>query len=295
MSAAVVRETAEALPAISGFMFDVDGTLLLSDRSLGGYELLPGAVETLRTLKERGVPFVLLTNGSAYPPAQQAERLRKLGLAVDDEQMLTPSSITADHMHRNGIKRVLVLGTPGVGHALEAAGITTVHTGQAGAQEVDAVYVGWHPDCCMKDIEAACHAIWAGARHYIASDVPFFATKQGRTIGYSYTISGAIRRLTKVPTILTGKPSLHALRFVARKLGMPMRAVGVVGDDPIVEIIMARRGGATALGVTTGMTKREDWSNQPRLRKPHRILDDLREVLAFPVTPHSAKRTDLRR
>ena len=103
MSAAVVREKAATLPAISGFMFDVDGTLLLSDRSLGGYELLPGAVETLRTLKERGVPFVLLTNGSAYPPAQQAERLRKLGLAVDDEQMLTPSSITADHMHRNGI------------------------------------------------------------------------------------------------------------------------------------------------------------------------------------------------
>jgi 4-nitrophenyl phosphatase len=295
MSAAVVREKAATLPAISGFMFDVDGTLLLSDRSLGGYELLPGAVETLRALKERGVPFVLLTNGSAYPPAQQAERLRKLGLAVDDDQMLTPSSITADHMSRHGIRRVLVLGTPGVGHALEAAGISTVHTGQAGAQEVDAVYVGWHPECCMKDIEAACHAIWAGAKHYIASDVPFFATKQGRTIGYSYTISGAIRRLTKVPALLTGKPSLHALRFVARKLGMPMRAVGVVGDDPIVEIIMARRGGATALAVTTGMTKREDWGKQPRMRRPHRVLGDLRDVLAIPVTTRAGKRVGLRR
>jgi 4-nitrophenyl phosphatase len=294
MSAAVVREKAETLPAISGFMFDVDGTLLLSDRSLGGYELLPGAVETLRALKERAVPFVLLTNGSAYPPAQQAERLRKLGLPVDDDQMLTPSSITADHMSRCGIRRVLVLGTSGVGHALEAAGIVTLHPGQAGAQEVDAVYVGWHPECCMKDIEAACHAIWAGARHYIASDVPFFATKQGRTIGYSYTISGAIRRLTKVPALLTGKPSLHALRFVARTLGMPMRSVGVVGDDPIVEIIMARRGGATALAVTTGMTKRDDWRKQPRMRRPHRVLGDLRDVLAIPVAPNPGKRAGLR-
>ena len=42
-----------AIPRISGFMFDVDGTLLLSDRSLGGYELLPGAVETLCELSER--------------------------------------------------------------------------------------------------------------------------------------------------------------------------------------------------------------------------------------------------
>ena len=79
-------------PRLSGFMFDVDGTLLLGDRSLGGYDLLPGAAETLSELSGRGVPYVLLTNGSAYPPAEQAEKLRKLGLPVSDEQMITPSS-----------------------------------------------------------------------------------------------------------------------------------------------------------------------------------------------------------
>lgn len=282
MMSAVARESREpARPAIAGFMFDVDGTLLLSDRSLGGYELLPGAVETLSALKERGVPFVLLTNGSAFPPAEQAAKLRKLGLPVENDQMLTPSSITADHMVRRGIKRALILGTPGVGHSLAEAGIEITHTGETRASEVDAVYVGWHPDCCMKDIEAACHAVWAGAKLYVASDVPFFATKHGRTIGYSFTISGAIRRLTKARAILTGKPSLHALRFVAKRLGLPVRSVGVVGDDPIVEMIMARRGGATALAVTTGMTKREDWLNQPESRRPHRILGELREVLAY--------------
>ncbi len=282
MTSAVARASPqEALPAIEGFMFDVDGTLLLSDRSLGGYELLPGAVETLSRLKERQVPFVLLTNGSAYPPAEQAEKLRALGLPVEDDQMLTPSSITADHMVRRGIARALILGTPGVGHSLVEAGIETTHPGEPRASAVDAVYVGWHPDCCMKDIETACHAVWGGAKLYVASDVPFFATKHGRTIGYSFTISGAIRRLTKARAILTGKPSLHALRFVARKLGLPMRSVGVVGDDPIVEIVMARRGGATALAVTTGMTKREEWLGQPESRRPHRILADLTEVLAY--------------
>ena len=37
------RARTRAFPKLAGFMFDVDGTLLLSDRSLGGYELLPGA------------------------------------------------------------------------------------------------------------------------------------------------------------------------------------------------------------------------------------------------------------
>lgn len=291
MTSAVAREPlGEAAGAVRGFMFDVDGTLLLSDRSLGGYELLPGAVETLTALEERGVPFVLLTNGSAYPPPEQAAKLRKLGLPVKDDQMLTPSSITADHMVRRSIKRVLVLGTPGVGFSLAEAGIETTRTGEPGASEVDAVYVGWHPEGTMKDIETACHAVWAGAKLYVASDVPFFMTKHGRSIGYSFTITGAIRRLTRARAILTGKPSMHALRFVARKLGVPMTAVGVVGDDPIVEIIMARRGGATALAVTTGMTKREDWLSQPELRRPHRILEDLRDVLEYVGAPAGAMR-----
>jgi 4-nitrophenyl phosphatase len=260
-------------------MFDVDGTLLLSDRSLGGYELLPGAAETLTALRKAGFPFVLLTNGSAYPPAEQAARLRTEGLPVEDSQMLTPSSIAADLMSKRGIRRALILGSRGVGHSLREAAIETTYYGDPRATEVDAVYVGWHPDCTMKDIEAACTAIWAGAKLYVASAVPFFATKQGRTIGYSYAIVAAIRKLTGAPMILTGKPSLNALRFVAQKLGVPVTAVGVVGDDPLVEIIMARRAGATAFGVTTGMTSRDEWSRQPLDRRPHRVLENLHGVL----------------
>src|SRR5579859_754184 len=255
-----------------GFMFDLDGTLLLSDRSLGGYEVLPGAGELLTELERRAVPFVVLTNGSAFPPAEQAAKLRALGLAVHDDRMLTPSSIAADLMIRHGVRRALVLGSAGVGHALRDAGVETVHTGEDGEREVQAVYVGWYPECTMKAIEAACHAIWAGAKLYVASDVPFFASKQGRTMGYSYAIVGAIRRVTRVPMILTGKPSMHALRFVAKKLGIPARAIGVVGDDPDVEIIMARRGGATALAVTTGTTTADHWTRQPGMRRPHRVL-----------------------
>jgi 4-nitrophenyl phosphatase len=281
VNTAILPEAAsEPLPPVSGYMFDVDGTLLLSDRSLGGYEVLPGAIEVLSTLKARETPFVLLTNGSAYPPAEQAAKLRKVGLPVDDHQMITPSSITADLMRRRRVARALVLGMRGVGQALLDAGIETRYTGDPDATEVDAVYVGWHPDCGMKDIEAAATAIWAGAKLYVASDVPFFATKAGRTVGYSYAIVGALRRLTKASHIITGKPSLHALRFVAKQLRLPVEKVGVVGDDPLVEVIMARRGGATAFGVTTGMSTFEDWMRQPLARRPHRILNDLRELIS---------------
>lgn len=284
-------DSAEVPPPIHGLVFDVDGTLLLSDRSLAGYEVLPGAIEALSTLTRCAVPFVLLTNGSAYPPAEQAARLRSIGLPVEDAQMITPSSVTADLMSRRGIRRALVLGTRGVGHALREAGIETVYTGEPRTGDVDAVYVGWHPDCGMKDIETACHAIWAGAKLYVASNVPFFATRQGRAMGYTYAIVGAIRRVTRAPVTLTGKPSPHALRFVARRLALPVRQIGVVGDDPMVEAVMARRGGATIFGVTTGVTTLEDWMRQPPARRPHRVLEDLRDVLSCVARQDGSKIT----
>ena len=273
----------EELRTPAGYMFDVDGTLVLGDRSGHGYEVLPGAGEVLETLKAKAIPFVLLTNGSAYPASVQTPRLRAVGLPVEDWQMLTPSSVTADYLARKGVKRALILGTPGVGHALQEAGIEILFTGQPGADEVDAVYVGWHPDCGMKDIETACQAIWGGAGLYIASSVPFFASHGGRAIGYSHAIYAAIRSLTNSRGIITGKPSQHALKYVARKLGVSVRDVGVVGDDPTLETAMARKAGAIGFGVTTGIYKQEDWLAQPPANRPHRLLTCVGDLLKLGV------------
>lgn len=264
---------------IRGYMFDLDGTLVLGDKGLQSYDVLPGAIETLNTLKQRGIPYVVLTNGSAHPPALHAAKLRGVGLPIEDAQMLTPSSVTADVFVQRGVRRALILGSPGVAHALQEAGIETVFPAQADGKNFEAVYVGWHPECTIKDIEAACNAIWGGAKLYVASDVPFFAARGGRTIGYSYAIVGAIRRLTKVPSIITGKPSQFALSVVARHLGVRKSEVGVVGDDPLVEMIMARRGGATGFGVCTGTTSRAQWAAQPLSRRPHHVLQGVGELL----------------
>ena len=174
---------------------------------------------------------------------------------------------------------MLVLGPPGVGLALREAGIETRTVQRAGGEEVDAVYVGWHPDCGMKDIEAGLQCDLGGRETLRGLGRAVLRLAAGRTIGYSYAITGAIRRVTKAPMILTGKPSRHALQFrraASRRAGS---RVGVVGDDPLVEMIMARRGGATAFGVTTGVTSAADWRRQPLSRRPHRVLSDLRDLL----------------
>ncbi len=85
---------------------------MLGDRTGKSYDVLPGAIEVLSRLRERGTPWLVLTNGSAHPPALQAAKLRSFGLPVDDNQMFTPSSVTAEVFRRGGIRRALVLGSP---------------------------------------------------------------------------------------------------------------------------------------------------------------------------------------
>lgn len=271
--------TDEAFPQPAGVMFDLDGTLILSDAMLGGYTLLPGAVELLGELEQRGFPFLALTNGSAYPAAQQAPRLRALGLPIADDRLFTPNSVAAHVFRTRGHRKVMVLGTDGVVAALAEEGIPTCLPGEEGA---DAVYVAWAPDCRMEHIHAACSAVLAGAGFYSASDVPFFASKSGRAFGYSCAISGAIARVTGREPEVTGKPSLHAMAFVADRLGVPVERVAVVGDDPKVETEMARSGGAIGIGVTTGTTSAAEWAATPAACRPHRVISgvaDMRPIL----------------
>ena len=66
---------------------------------------------------------------------------------------------------------------------------------------------------------------------------------------------------------------------MARRLGLRRADLGIVGDDPSVEIIMARRGGAKAFAVTTGVTAGAEWARQTGLRRPQRVLQRLGDLL----------------
>lgn len=262
-----------------GFMFDLDGTLILSDRRLGGYTVIPGAVELLEELERREVPFLALTNGSAYPAHVQGPKLRSVGLPIRDERLFTPNSVAGRVFRERGHESVLVLGTDGVVEALEGMGVVCCRPGDEAATRADAVYTAWHPACTMDDIHAAAGRVLEGAAFYTASDVPFFATKEGPSFGYSCAINGAVARVTGREPQVTGKPSLLAMEVVAHELGLAPHEIAVIGDDPKVETEMARAGGAIGVGVTSGTTDRATWAAQPEERRPDYVIGSVAELL----------------
>jgi 4-nitrophenyl phosphatase len=269
----------DRLRAARGFVFDLDGTLVLGDRNNQGLAPLPGAVELLRWVAGRGLPFAVFTNGTTKTPRQLAHALRSIGFVLPDDAVLTPASSAAAVFTRRGYGRVLVLGGDGVAEPLRAAGFEVVlPDGRPAA--VDAVLAGWYPEFTLPALEAACHAVWAGARLYSCSQSLFFATAGGRAIGTSRAISAMIGSLTGVRMQLVGKPSRAALSTAARRLKVPASSLVVVGDDPELEVPMAHRGRALAVAVSSGLGGPESYRHLPPERQPHLHLTGVDELLS---------------
>jgi len=283
MREAMIRER---LATVRGFVFDMDGTLVLGDRPgrgqpVHGLRPLPGAVEITRWAADRGLPFVVFTNGTMRSPAQYAQIMRDLGFPLPDEAMMTPASSAVRVFAGAGHQRIMLLGGEGIAAPLREAGLEVVPA--APGVRADAVLAGWFPEFTMPALEAACQAVWDGAELYSCSQTPFFAVAGGRALGTSRAISAMIRSLTGCRLQVVGKPSLDALRTAADRLGFPAAQLVVVGDDPHLEVPMALRGRALGIAVGTGLGGSVSYDGLPLSRRPHlqvRGVDELLEMLA---------------
>lgn len=265
---------------VRGFVFDMDGTLVLGDRRNHGLRPLPGALEITRWVAERGVPFVVFTNGTTRTPAHYAQVMREIGFGVPDDAMLTPASSAARTFTRRGYRRVMVLGGPGLTEPLRQAGVEVLPP-DAAAWPPDAVLAGWYPEFTMPALEAACHAVWGGAELFSCSETPFFAVDGGRALGTSRAISAMIKAVTGCRVRVVGKPSLSALRSAAERLGARTSQLAVVGDDPRLEVPMAHRGRALAIAVDTGLGGTDAYDDLPASRRPHLRVGGVDELLTI--------------
>lgn len=263
----------------AGFIFDMDGTIALGDAKSGGHRALPHAIAVLEALKSSGTPYVVFTNGTAKPPAAYAKSLRSAGFPVEDGQMLTPSSSAAAWLGQTGTGKVRVLGNAGCAAPLVDAGLEVVGPADD-AQGVEAVYTGWFREFDFAALEAACHSLWNGARLVTASNVPFFATENGRAIGASFPINAMLTAMTRKRPRILGKPSRAAFDTALKTMGLPRSAARnlvVVGDDPALEMRMANAVGAMSVGLATGIMAND--ATLPEKDRPTVLLRDLEPLL----------------
>lgn len=274
------------LAAVDGVMFDVDGCLVISDGPAGqGGTALPGAADLIDQMRASGRRVCVFTNGTAQPPADIAAHLRHLGLEVADHEVLTPSVAAARTLRGlYGDQPVLAYGGGGVIPVLRAHGLNLVdpdeHASGAASGAV-AVLVGWDTEFTKPKLQFAAEAILAGAALYCTSDAPAFASRDRLNVGVSGFIVAGLSHVTGQPWTVLGKPSPYALETVCWALGTTTEATLVLGDDLYLESSMARRGGAVAGIVLTGMTTAEKLADTPAHEMPEVVVESLTELAAL--------------
>ncbi len=259
---------------IRAAVFDIDGTLALMDKEKGSYIALPGAVDAVKDLAARGLPVVAYTNGTFFPPEHYYAPLAAAGLHFDQGHILTPATVAARQLAKAGYARVMVIGADGTRVPVQQAGIDLVEA-ETGAPAVDAVLVGWTKEFHSRQLEAAAQAIWGGAKLYATSVAPYFAGSHGRLMGVSGAIAAALNNATEAKTAVFGKPSIEGLGIISEITKVPPHNMVVVGDDPKLEIAMARKGGAFAVGVTCGVGDEAAFAAMAPELRAHVVVPDL--------------------
>jgi HAD superfamily hydrolase (TIGR01450 family) len=264
------------LDAVRGFMFDVDGTLLHRGPD-GRGQPQPGAVEVLARIRASGRKLVLFTNASHVPSATVARGLRDDGLPVADHEVLTPtdSAITFLGEH-HAQARVLLFASDAVSDHMTQAGVIV-----ANGEDADAVFVAHQDEVELSSIERAARAVRRGAPLFTSSYVAGYAGANGMIFSRGAMIAAAIAKVSGVRPRVLGKPSRAAVEALRARLGVPTRALAVVGDDLEMDIALGRMGGSQTILVRSGISGAVDLSRVPERRRPDAVIDGVADLLAL--------------
>ena len=236
------------LQSIRAFLMDMDGTVYL------GRRLLPGAKAFFRHLDRQGIPYLLFTNNSSADRTLYRDKLRRLGLEVDAEQVITSGEATARYLTtRTPYRRLYVLGTPSLEREFRNAGLTLAD------ERVDAVVLGFDKTLTYAKLERAAHLLHQGVP-FIATHPDLVCPTERGPIPDCGSMIALLRKATGARPKVIGKPEPTMVAMAMEKLGAGVRRrdVAIVGDRLYTDMRMGRRARLTTILVLSGETKESD-------------------------------------
>lgn len=228
------------------YLFDLDGTIYL------GEELLPGAKELLDSLRARGSQRVFLSNNPTKSPQMYVDKLRRLGIEVEIDEILNTIISTVGWLQANrpGAK-VFPISDPPLIAALEEAGIEITDN----PAEIDIVIASYDHDFNYRKLQIAFDALWKHGRGELITTNPdrYCPFPNGNGEPDAAGIVAAIEATTGVKCSYNmGKPDQIMIDVAMQRLAAAPQRIIMVGDRPTTDIKMAVNAGIHSALVLTG-------------------------------------------
>src|SRR5688572_27735314 len=294
--------------AFDAVLLDLDGTLYYEEHAL------PGAVELVRRLQARGLPYACLTNSTSNPE-RIAARLGRMGIGVDPAHIYTAAAAACDYVLERFAGQSPPRGAGTTSDAVPApaprAPGTSVPAG-AGAKaprkprvfnlSTEGVHdmldgkVEW-----VNDDRGPCDAVVCGV------PVNVYATEERQRTamillrrtgaelvgicadrvypsprGLEFGVGAMCAMLayaSNVRPVFCGKPERFFFLELCRRLGAEPGRCVLVGDNLESDIAGAKGVGMKAALVLTGVSSRDDAARLPPESRPDWVAPGLAELL----------------
>ncbi len=246
----------ETLRSKKGFICDMDGVIYHGDI------LLPGVKEFVDWLYREDKKFLFLTNASGRTPKELQQKLRRMGLNVDESHFYTSALATARFLslQKPGCS-AYVIGDPGLSSALHDAGI------MLNDRDPDYVIIGetlnYNFDCICR----AMRHVMNGAK-LIGTNTDLTAPWEDGILPACRALVAPVEMTTGVAAYYIGKPNPLMMRTGIRMLGVHSEEAAMIGDRMDTDIIAGIESGLDPVLVLTGVTTQESlrlYPYRPRL------------------------------
>ncbi len=257
----------------SAFFLDLDGTLLDETGPVAG------AVETVDTLRHRGVPFRILTNTSRHSRRRVRSRLSEHGFDVTSDEVFTAVHAGAAWLGARSIRRIAPFVSDDALEDLAAFELVGGASGRSRDEVPEAVVVGDMGDGWT-------HAILNEALRYLLDGAALVALQRGKywrgPTGLEVDAGGYVAALeyaANTESVVCGKPNTEFFFGAVASLDRAAdRRIAMIGDDVWNDIAGAQRSGLQGWLVRTGKF-REDVLAGSGIH-PDRIIDSVAALAA---------------
>ena len=247
------------------WLSDMDGVLIREEHAV------PGAMEFLARLIERGKRFLVLTNNSIFTPRDLAARLAQSGLVVPEESIWTSALATAtflaDQLPHGS---AYVIGEAGMTTALHEVGYTLTD------RNPDFVVLGETRTYSFETITKAIRLIEQGAR-FIATNPDASGPSADGPLPATGSVAALITKATGRDPYFVGKPNPMMFRSALNRIEAHSETTVMVGDRMDTDIVAGIEAGLDTILVLTGSTKRADIEQYPY--RPGRVLESIAEAI----------------
>lgn len=267
----VVNEDQEGiLSQVKCFALDMDGTIYLGER------WIEGAVAFLERIEASGRNYVFVTNNSSKNAAVYVEKLKKMGLSVGEEKIVTSGQATIYYLKRHFPgKKVFLLGNALLREEFLQAGIVLEE------ENPDVVVTAFDTSLDYRKMCKVCDFVRAGLP-YLATHPDYNCPTEDGFIPDAGAIHAFINASAfRYPDRVIGKPNEDIIDYLTTRVDVERGRIAMVGDRLYTDIAAGRNHGLQSVLVLSGEASLEDAKNAEI--KPHLIFSSVREMIPFLV------------